>query len=218
MEPYYIIQFVMKKIYTVGVLILLLLNASFLRAQSTISAVEKRLTDSLCNCVSKLDVSKITTAEDAEKQYTNCVEKNIDQLQSFANERHVDFSDKAGMRNLGIDLAKDLMKMNCSIFMDLATLMAKKQDSGEETNTGSTTGSFKRIDLKGFNYLIIVDQNNSEKSFLWLRQFTGSEKFSTGSAKLIGKQVKISWQELEVYLPQANGYYKVKEITAVEFL
>jgi hypothetical protein len=168
--------------------------------------------------VSKLDVSKITTAEDAEKQYTNCVEKNIDQLQSFANERHVDFSDKAGMRNLGIDLAKDLMKMNCSIFMDLATLMAKKQDSGEETNTGSTTGSFKRIDLKGFNYLIIVDQNNSEKSFLWLRQFTGSEKFSTGSAKLIGKQVKISWQELEVYLPQANGYYKVKEITAVEFL
>jgi len=97
-------------------------------------------------------------------------------------------------------------------------LMAKSDKGDDEPAVQSTAGVFKRVDLKGFNYLIIKDQNSSEKSFLWLRQFPGSEQFMNGTAKLAGKKVKVSWQEIEVYLPAAKGYYKVKEITGVELL
>ncbi|MEO6633843.1 MAG: hypothetical protein ABIN13_19020, partial [Mucilaginibacter sp.] len=59
---------------------------------------------------------------------------------------------------------------------------------------------------------------NSEKSFLWLREFPGSDKFMNSPAQLKGKKLKVTWHEMEVYLPQAKGYYKVKEITAIDFL
>ncbi|MGZ3874908.1 MAG: hypothetical protein ACXVJD_18450, partial [Mucilaginibacter sp.] len=63
-----------------------------------------------------------------------------------------------------------------------------------------------------------TDNGNSEKSFIWLRQFPGSEKFMNGPLTLAGKKLNISWQEIEVYLPQAKGYYKVKEITGITIL
>ena len=38
-----------------------------------------------------------------------------------------------------------------------------------------------------------------------------------GTTALTGKNLKITWEEIEVYLPQVKGYYKVKEITRVDF-
>ena len=111
------------------------------------------------------------------------------------------------------------MRQNCTAFLSLSVAMAKKNGNDQSMlETHSTTGSFKRIDIKGFNYFVINDENHSEKSFLWLRQFPGSESFMGGTIKFAGKKLKINWQEIEVYLPQAKGYYKVKEITGIEVL
>ncbi|MDB5022256.1 MAG: hypothetical protein JWP78_11, partial [Mucilaginibacter sp.] len=68
-----------------------------------------------------------------------------------------------------------------------------------------------------FNYIVIVDNSNNEKSFVWLRQFPGSERFMSGIAQSVGKKVKITWQNMEVYLPQSKGYYNVKEIKNLDF-
>jgi hypothetical protein len=38
------------------------------------------------------------------------------------------------------------------------------------------------------------------------------------AVKLAGKKIDITWQEMEVYLPQAKGYYVVKEITGITVL
>ena len=90
------------------------------------------------------------------------------------------------------------------------------QSEKNNQGTGSTTGTFKRIDNKGFNYIVITE-NGNEKSFLWLTQFAGSEKFMDNTTSLTGKNLNVSWKEIEVYLPQAKGYYKVKEITGIDF-
>jgi len=37
-------------------------------------------------------------------------------------------------------------------------------------------------------------------------------------AKYVGKKLKVSWQETEVYIPAAKGYFKIKEITTIELL
>jgi hypothetical protein len=76
----------------------------------------------------------------------------------------------------------------------------------------------KRIDTKDFNYFVLTDNNNQEKSFIWLRQFPGSENFTASAAKFTNKKLKISWQEIEVYIPSAKNYYKIKEVTGVEVL
>jgi len=129
----------------------------------------------------------------------------------LADEKHVDPTDNPAMRQLGIQIGKDLLIQNCAAFTRLSVKMVQNK-SKEDEGEGYNEGKFKRIDTKGFNYIVITDKSGSEKSFIWYRQFPGSEKFMGGGTSYVGKNVKIKYQELEVYLPQAKGYYKVKEI------
>lgn len=192
------------------------LRVAFSQAERTISITEKRLADSVCNSVNRLDVSKITTRDAAVAFYTQCIGDHLDLLNDLATERNVDVSDNVAMRKIGIDLAFDLYKMKCANFVKLSSLIAMKTIDKDTLRSDITVGAFKRIDQKGFNYIVIVD-NNSEKSFIWLRQFPGSEKFMNGITQYIGKKVRITWQDIEVYLPQSKGYYNVKEIKYLDF-
>ena len=142
-----------------------------------------------------------------------CFSKNSALLEAVADERKISMDDNDGMHKIGVDIGKDLLALKCDGFMQLAMKMAKK----DEVDNSYEEGKFKRIDSKGFNYIVITDNNNEEKSFLWLKQFPGSEKFMNGGANYIGKKISIKYQELEVYLPQAKGYYKVKEIISLDF-
>jgi len=191
--------------------------AQFTKAQTKVAMgpAVKKMNDSLCNCMSKVDFDKIHNGKDAESAFSDCFTKHADLLVDVAAEKKISITDDTAMNKLGEEIGKNLMSENCSAAVKLGVKMAANDDQPE---TSTTEGVFKRIDLKGFNYLVIKDAGNSEKSFLWLRQFTGSEGFMTDAAKMIGKKVKVTWQEIEVYVPEAKGYYKVKEITGVDVL
>ncbi|HVS91347.1 MAG TPA: hypothetical protein VHE59_04895 [Mucilaginibacter sp.] len=190
----------------------------FAQSERVLGPVEKRLVDTLCNGVNRIDLSKVNTQEEAVAAYTQLVMDHAAMLGDLAAERHVDMSDMDAMKRVGVDLAVDLYKMKCEKFIELSKKMAMKVAQKEisgEANGDAMIGTFKRIDKKGFNYIVVADANNNEKKFLWLRQFPGSESFMNGAAQLIGKKISISWKEMEVYLPDAKGYYPVKEITGI---
>lgn len=179
---------------------------------------ERQMTDSICSCVNKLDISKITTQEEATKAYTGCILNHVDLLAGLAAERNVELSDAKAMTKVGEDIAFSLLKQDCKGFKALAILLGNNNAGVEEAGTGTVSGNLKRIENKGFNYFVITDNENNEKSFIWLRQFPGSENFIGSDSKYIGKKITIKYKELEVYLPQAKGYYKVREITSVSML
>lgn len=189
----------------------------FAQSDRVIGPAEKRMTDSLCSSVNRLDLSKITTKEEAIAAYTKCVEEHVDLLNDLAIERKVDIGEMAAMRRIGVDLALDLYKMKCEKFMQFSRLMAIQTVKNELSQSDLTIGTFKRIDQSGFNYIVISDKDNNEKSFIWLRQFPGSEKLKNSIAQYVGKKVKVTWQNMEVYLPQSKGYYNVKEIKYLDF-
>ncbi|TSD67695.1 hypothetical protein FFF34_009995 [Inquilinus sp. KBS0705] len=202
----------MKKI------ILVLILGSFYfkaNAQTVVGPVEKKITDNLCDCINKLDLSKITNSEEANKAFMDCFMAQADLAVDLAAERGVELSDNVAMNKMGTDIGRNLLKQKCEGFLKLAVKMANKKD---QIAVQATTGTFKRVDVKGFNYIVITDNAGSEKSFLWLRQFPGSEQFTGSTIKFAGKKLKISWQDIEVYLPTAKGYYQVKEITAIDLL
>ena len=143
----------------------------------------------------------------------DCFMKQSAMFEEVANERKVRMDDNAGMHQLGMDIAKNLMNMKCEGFLKLAVKMAPDKEEGDES---AVTGTFKRIETKGFNYIVIAGKDNKEISFLWLHQFAGSEKLMNGGTAFIGKKMTISYKETEVYLPAAKGYYKVKEIIALK--
>jgi len=206
----------MKRFFPV--LIFSIFYATTLHAQITaIGPAERKLTDSLCSCITHLDLSALHTKKEAVDAFMDCFGKQSDLLVAVAQEKNLSMEDNTAMHNLGAGIAKNLMTEKCQGFMALAVKMAgKDDDAGSGSN--ATAGKFKRIDNKGFNYIVVVGDDNQEKSFLWLQQFTGSENFVGNPASLAGKRLKIEWKEIEVYLPEAKGYSKVKEITAITVL
>ena len=189
----------------------------FSQATRKIGPAEQKISDSICNCVTRMDMSKITTKEEATAAYTDCVMKHADLLTALAVERNVELTDRKGMEAVGVDIAMNLINQNCKGFKELALLLGGQGGSDEETAV-TTTGTLKRIETRGFNYFVIADRSGKESSYIWLRQFQGSATFMDGAAKYIGKKLSIKYKEMEVFLPQAKGYYKVKEITAITVL
>lgn len=177
---------------------------------------ETKLSNQLCECIGKLDKTKLQNAQEAKKAFMDCFEQQADLLVDVAAERGIEMTDHEAMNKVGTEIGENLLKMKCAGFMSLAVKMAGKDDT-EASEARATTGVFKRIDNKGFNY-IVVKSEGKEKSFLWFKQFEGFEAFTGTTTKLIGKRLKINWLESEVYLPDAKGYYPVKEILAIEIL
>ena len=119
------------------------------------------------------------------------------------------------MREIGIQIGKNLLNQNCEAFLKLSMVMVKDQGSDAVgLNSGTTEGVLKRIETKDFNYFVITGPDNKERKFLWLHQFPDSEKFAN-PASYIGKKISIQWQELEAYIPAAKGYFQLKEVTSI---
>ncbi|MBE9583939.1 hypothetical protein IM792_05720 [Mucilaginibacter sp. JRF] len=178
---------------------------------------EQKLLDSLCNALNKLDLSAVKTKQQATELFMNTFSSYADQLIDVATEKGVNPADQPAMRTVGQSIGISLVKQKCQGFIKLSMIMAGQQNE-QETGSKTITGTFKRVDVKGFNY-IVISTPGGEQSFLWLRQFPGSEKFMTGAAtKFAGKKLTITSEEIEVYLPTAKGYYKVKEIKGIDIL
>ncbi len=208
----------MKK-YLSLIITVFALNCSIVNAQTEPGPAQQKMLDSICACMSKIDISKIKTAKEANDVFMQCFTAHADLLPDLAKEQNAEFTDDAAMNRIGTEIGANLLKRNCSSFVKLAMLMGKKDEDATATVVEQvTSGTFKRIDNKGFNYIVLTDNAGNEKSFIWLRQFPGSENFMNGTTKYVGKKASIKWQEIEVYLPQAKGYYKVKEILSVDIL
>ena len=203
----------MKKFLSVFVISsCLFIQRSFAQTERVPGPAERRITDSLCVAINRLDMSKVGTGKAAESAFMDCFMRQSALFEDVANERKVQMEDKTAMHQMGSDIAKNLLKMKCDGFMKLALKMADKSGA---PSSETASGTLKRIDTKGFNYIVLTADDGKEMSFLWLRQFAGSEKFMNSGTVYTGKKVTINYQELEVYLPQAKGDYKVKEIVSL---
>ncbi|MDB5013452.1 MAG: hypothetical protein JWQ25_1654 [Daejeonella sp.] len=191
------------------------LSVFLVKAQTTPGPEETKLAGAICDCLSKLDFTIIKTKQGAEVAFADCFGQQSGQLTAVADERKVDITDNPGMQKLGMDVAKDLFAQNCQPFLKISMLMAADEikDMGL---TGDDKGRFVRIETKGFNYFVLMNAEKKEHSFIWFRQFPGSENFIKNPAYLIGKSVKIEWQEVEVFIPSAKKYAKMKEVTGVQ--
>ena len=174
----------MKKLLLV---LITVVSYGTLQAQTAPGPVQKKMLDSLCNCMSKLDFSKITSSAEANQAFMVCFTQHAELLTEVADELKIDISSEDGGDKIGELIGKSLLQAKCGSFLKLATIIAKKDLQAADA-AQTTSGVFKRVDLKGFNYVVLTEPNGTEKSFLWLRQFPGSEKLQGPAAQLTGKK------------------------------
>src|ERR1700710_3043442 len=120
----------MKKILLLMILVLFFKSAY---SQTTPSPLEKAVTDSVCNCLAKIDVSKITSKDQATAAYSDCFTKKADLMMKLADEKLVNPSDEDGMRKLGADIGKNLTQ-SCAAFNSISKKMAVERINQQEKN------------------------------------------------------------------------------------
>lgn len=141
-----------------------LVSASIFAQKRVLGPAEQKMNAALCDCISKLDLSKINNAQEANAAFMNCFSEQASLLVEVAEERNIDFTDDVAMNKLGEDLGKNLLTLNCKGFMQLAVKMASDKTE-HETETQTTNGTFKRIDNKGFNYIVVTDDMAAKNLF-----------------------------------------------------
>src|ERR1700743_131282 len=141
-----------KTLFFLIVFSLLFVQKSFSQVERVPGPAEKRITDSLCAALNRLDMAKIGNGKEAESAFMDCFMKQSAMFEDVANERNVKMDDDAAMHQMGVDIGKNLLKMKCDAFMKLAVKMADKSGANEQSLIAS--GVFKRIDTKGFNYIV----------------------------------------------------------------
>src|SRR5947209_7265713 len=110
----------MKKLLSLSALFIVFAQLSFSQTTRVIGPAEKKLTDSICNTLSRRDISKVTNKEEADALYTSCIMEHADLLQEVAEEAKVEISDQASMQKIGVNIALSLMKSNCPNFLKLS--------------------------------------------------------------------------------------------------
>jgi hypothetical protein len=204
----------MKKQFVTPFVLLIGLMAG---AQETKTTMQKAAED-ICGCLSKVkyDSSKVQEYKDAAM---NCFTTGaMEHIVQIAEERGLDVSDQSAMRDLGVEIGKELLKQKCANYFEFAKISAKEKNGEEDAVKETvTSGKVLKVDKKDFVYITLKDASNREHNFIWLEYFDGSENFFGEKLNsLIGKEIAISWIEKEVYLPKANNYFKIKEISKIK--
>jgi hypothetical protein len=142
----------------------------------------------------------------------------MEHIVQIAEERGLDVTNQSAMRDLGVEIGKELLRQKCSSYIEFAKISAKEKNDGDDAVKESvTTGKLLKVDKKDFVYITLKDASNREHDFIWLEYFDGSENFFGEKINsMIGKEISISWIEKEVYLPKANNYFKIKEISKIK--
>jgi len=189
-------------------------------ARSQTDSTMKTFVDSVCKCLSRVDMNNLKDKGDAQVALTGCIlNENMGLLMQVAEKRGVSVSDKAAMEKVGQEMAMELMKQNCTAFVQMSLKMSKGMVQDEEVlAVSSTSGTLTSVETKDFCKFIVSDSKGKKLSFYWLHYFKNSEKFTDQPAKYVGKKLKVFWQEIEVYVPSAKGYYKIKEITEIQVM
>lgn len=72
--------------------------------------------------------------------------------------------------------------------------------------TGTTDGTFVRIDQGDYAHFLIKETNGKDASFIVLRPDASVQQYLDKPAKLKGHKVRVHWQEQTI--PEAGGLMK----------
>ncbi|MEP6612443.1 MAG: hypothetical protein ABJA76_11175, partial [Mucilaginibacter sp.] len=108
------------------------LSINCLLAQRVAGPAEKKLTDSICDCMTKVDFTKVTTKQQATAVFGDCFAQHPALLVDVATERHTTLTDDEGMKKIGNDVGESLMTQNCAAALKLGILMADDKKNDDE--------------------------------------------------------------------------------------
>ena len=201
---------------------LLIFSSILVSAQKT--DVDKAY-DEACACIVSLDKQKLET-EAKKTKGVECMQsvlmKHIEALANDNGYKLSELNTETG-RLIGEKFGQTLVTKcpgSIGFFMEISKSEIEKNGvppTAQYTESGSTSGTFVRLDTSGDSPKIILKlEDGSEESFHWLRPFAGSDTFESQYKTMLNKKVTVEWGEFRKYVFSMKGYAKVREITSLK--
>ncbi|HKK78695.1 MAG TPA: hypothetical protein VJ933_03660, partial [Phaeodactylibacter sp.] len=127
-------------------------------------------------------------------------------------------SDQETMQQLGQDIGMRMVTKCPQYMMKLANQQAAPQSTAPAPikKASRLKGTIKAISGDEVAVVTVVEENGRSHKMLWLDFFPGSARLQNPS-EAVGKEVTVEYQEMEVYSPKANEYFKRKKIAGISF-
>ncbi len=184
---------------------------SFIFAQP--KTADEKVEASACDCLSKQEVKK-SIASEFMPMIQKCLQQSLIENALELQKQGLDLTNQTQLTAYGEKLGAKLA-ISCSKFKELTRSFMEQSSTTVKTQT--STGTFVRVEKEGLAKLVFKEIGGKEVFFIWFNNFTNSEKFMTKSVtSAVGKSFTITWTEIEMYVPKAEGYYTVKQILSVE--
>jgi hypothetical protein len=204
----------------------LVLHGAPVKAQ-TKDQVKDKITAGSCDCLNK-KIAARPSGKDLNKTEANqmlmqcmmaAAGKEVKGLQAAYGPTA--FGNNEIMRQVGMEVGGQLAQ-SCPSFMTLSLAIAGEKESAATTSTATTTGQTQgqlgQLSTSGYGLLEIQTSKTAKEEFAWLHRFAQADELLPQLAKLQGRQVRVSWQEVEVFQPGTQDYRRLREITGIELL
>lgn len=196
-----------------GILFFLLLVANFLSAQTnTKAAFEDSLSKDFCESFSK--VAPTLKKENMQMELGVIIlplfSKYKEQIQS---EWKMDVENTEDIEKIGEKVGQ-IAVLNCPAFMQYIkqNLDDIKKDPAK---TKSLTAKFLKLEGSPFVYLLTQTAVGKTEKIFWMEFFEGADVLAM-PVKLVNKQIRIQYKELEVYDNVIKDYKVIKIATKLE--
>ena len=190
--------------------------------------VKGKIAGSTCDCLDKKITARPGTAkvlgkEEANQMLMQCMMgaagKELVGLQTAYGANA--FGNKDTMRQMGMEVG-GMLAQTCPSFMTLSVAIANDANAANPaaaaSTTGQTLGQLGQLNAGTSGLLGIQTSKTAREEFAWLHRFAGADELLPQLAKLQGRQVRVSWQEVEVFQLATQDYRKLREITGIELL
>jgi hypothetical protein len=204
----------MKKI-----IFLLFIASSLVTAQKK-EVVYKKLANLSCECVTAKGDVKITELELGLCLYEalgNLTEKEAKTV-GYNPDKKLASVEKIA-ENVGIEMAFICPKVfnNIEGYESETVEEVTAVAFDDEVIQSSYKGTFELIKAQEFNTIIIIDESNSPRSFIWLYPFEGDKLFINN--KIVkGDKIEVFYTEQKYYDAASKTYKIFNEITKVNLL
>ncbi len=195
-------------------LLLLLLFPVVMMAQKK-EVVYKKLAALTCECATNKGTEKLT-----ETELGICIFESLGMLDEKERKIIGYNPDKKSAsleriaENVGVEMALLCPKVFANILGEESEYVAEET---EEIIASSHKGTFESMTAGEFNTIVITDESNTKRAFIWLFSFEGDSLFIKD--KIVkGDKVEIFYTEQQFFDPKTKTYKIYNEITEVKLL
>lgn len=201
----------MKKIFTL-LIILATLNISA-QEESVLDLVAKET----CEYLQSEEIQLLSNNDKTMKLGVFIITKYSEYEDRFKAEG-IDFDLSNGAQNAGRQFGEKvgitMVKYCPEVLMALGT---DDNTNKYEEDEYAIQGKINSIEGNEFSTIIVKDSSGKMQKFLWMENFSGSEKL-INNVSVEGLKVEVIYKNFECYSPQLKEYVIRKKIIAIDFL